>query len=1522
MPRFSQFRKTLRFMLGQQRQCWRSGCHLYVELRAECGDDETFLDALEAALDESPAVRWARYVPELERLVIATVDDQADQAVLRIVRQSEQQYDRHQSLFQTHTRFPVESAVLAQSGLEMAADVVGLVLGTVLGRTKGRRSRTWTDFNALITLLDNFPELRRPAEAWLGEDNLKLLLSLTATFSEAMTKGRSGGFLRLALRLQSWNALRARQAAWFELEPLCLELWRQAPPLRGMGRARIAPMPSGPIEEYTQTSEKFVMAGFSVELANTHDLTNATAALFAAVPKPANYGRDAFCIELERRLAKSGVLVLETSCLRVLDRVTRVLVDARLLARTRYSVAAVRLFSAVTDLYDRLDRMVGQSLCSEQDGGFQWRLEQPQGLERLPRGVHDWWQAFDQPVDELRLLWRDDQLIAAALVQEIMDTTVDTVLSRMRRAGVMLTIAGDPSEIPAVCRVHQCLGRDHIDQTVREWQANGDVVLAVGWGAVLAQADIAVGALCDGQGWPQFAHMLTPDPMDTLWRFAIARDQGRRTAEQSVVLSKIEAFSGLILSLNRLDIGTVRRIRQTANIASAIAMANGVRLARGVECLPQEMRIDPTPWHAMDVETALQRLGSGVAGLRQDQINERLSLNGAAEPGPLMHFLDACAAELGGPLVPVLMAGAGLAALTGAVLDAGLIGAVIGINGVVGGVQRYRTERRLRALDRQERRQMLCIRGGQEVWVDSEALVPGDLVLLHAGEVVPADCRLLEGQHLEMDESSLTGESLPVAKSARPSHAPSVAERSSMLYEGTVVAMGEARALVVARRDVSEAQRAHYLQPTAISGVEARLDSLTSLTMPMAAFSGISVMIAGLSRKRPVTEVVGAGVSLAVAAVPEGLPLLSTMVQLAAAGRLAEGGAVARNPRSIEAMGRMTVLCADKTGTLTEGALALRVVALEGGSQAINSLDANGREVLSLGLMASPEGSEGRSLAHLTDDAVLRAARQYNEDLLEETAAWRRIKELPFRSERGYHATLAERAGKRRICVKGAPDLLLPLCDRWKRASGRTTKISDKGREQIFELAHDLAARGYRVLAVAERTARSEVLNEDKVARLVFRGFLAMADPVRATARDAVASLRQAGVAVKIVTGDHPVTALAIARELGLDGDEPILTGQEMEQLDDAALDARVAEIQVFARVTPRHKARIVAALQRNGEVVGMTGDGANDAPAIRLADVGIALGERSTAAARSAADLLVVDGRIETIVAAVLEGRGLWASVRDAVAILVGGNLGEIGFTLLGGLLDGRSPLNARQLLLVNLLTDTLPALAVALRRPEGVTPEQLLQEGPDASLGAALTRDIQWRAGLTGGITTASWLAARTLGSPERASTVALLTLVGSQLGQALVAGRGSREVVLTALGTWSALACIVQIPGVSGMFGCRPLGPIGWSQALTAIGASVLGSRWMPEIQEWTQILADATRQRVREWLAEEEALELLPTPETLDEAAEESLADWWPELPVWMTQGPEMVVQSLWSWLASSESTPEHRSRVADLEETAT
>jgi cation-transporting ATPase I len=317
-----------------------------------------------------------------------------------------------------------------------------------------------------------------------------------------------------------------------------------------------------------------------------------------------------------------------------------------------------------------------------------------------------------------------------------------------------------------------------------------------------------------------------------------------------------------------------------------------------------------------------------------------------------------------------------------------------------------------------------------------------------------------------------------------------------------------------------------------------------------------------------------------------------------------------------------------------------------------------------------------------------------------------------------------------------------------------------------------------------------------------------------------------------MVTGDHPSTAEAIATELGLHNRAQLMTGADIDRLDDDALAAAVGQVGVFARVTPMHKVRIVRALQATGRVVAMTGDGANDAPAIRLADVGIALGEGSTTAARQAADMVVTDERIETIVQAALEGRALWSSVRDAVSILVGGNLGEILYTVAGGLISAKPPLNVRQLLLVNLVTDTFPALAIALRPPAHTSPEQLLREGPDVSLGDALTRDIIWRAVITASCASGAWLVAR-IGGKRGADTVGLLALTGSQLAQTLAVGGRSLPVIATSLGSFAALVAIVETPVVSHFFGCRPLGPTGLLQATAAMAASVGAYLVLPKV-----------------------------------------------------------------------------------------
>ncbi len=310
-----------------------------------------------------------------------------------------------------------------------------------------------------------------------------------------------------------------------------------------------------------------------------------------------------------------------------------------------------------------------------------------------------------------------------------------------------------------------------------------------------------------------------------------------------------------------------------------------------------------------------------------------------------------------------------------------------------------------------------------------------------------------------------------------------------------------------------------------------------------------------------------------------------------------------------------------------------------------------------------------------------------------------------------------------------------------------------------------------------------------------------------------------------MITGDHPATAEAIAAAIS-DGDaQRVVTATELDQLDDDALAARIAATDVVARCTPAHKVRIIQALQKYGRTVAMTGDGANDAPAIRLADVGIALGQRGTPAARAAADLVVTDDRLETIIATLVEGRAMWSSVRHALSILVGGNLGEIAFSVLTAATTGQAALNGRQLLLVNLLTDMAPALAIAVRPPGGDHADSLLREGPDTSLGATMTREIGLRAAATTLGATAGWTLARYTGTRRRAGTVALVSLVGTQLGQTVLAGGTSPAVLVSTAASVGVLAAVVQTPGVSQFFGCTPLGPVGWTIATgSALGATL--------------------------------------------------------------------------------------------------
>jgi cation-transporting ATPase I len=1025
--------------------------------------------------------------------------------------------------------------------------------------------------------------------------------------------------------------------------------------------------------------------------------------------------------------------------------------------------------------------------------------------------------------DALRRLDRIDCLLVAASL--VAGSGYDALVEHAHTAGLEVEIV-EKHDDPAA--------------RVRALQQAGRVVLLVsdGVGAAERAADVAVSLRAAGIVPAWGAHLLGGTALDDARLLVDACAGARRVAHESVRLAEAGIGIGTLAMLGeRADALASWRLGTAMHVASLLALANGARHGLALATAAPVAERDPTPWHALEASEALRRLETSLHGLGAAAAERRAE---APPPAPSFaeRLLRTVADELTTPLAPILAVGASMSAAIGAVTDATLIGAVVVANAAIGAVERLRTDDAIAALRTDRPRTVRVLRAGRLEVLPATALVRGDVVFLEAGELVPADCRIVEAYGLEVDESALTGESLPVVKHAAPIEADEIAERGSILFEGTAIAAGRALAVAFAVGDATESRRGGAGQAPGPSGVEARLGALVAMSAPLAIGSGVVTAAAGLLRGRPLREVLSGAVGLTVAAVPEGLPMMATAAQLAAARRLAARGVLVRNARAIEALGRAQVLCVDKTGTVTEGRIALGCVSDGVRSEPVDALGPVHRGVLRVALRATPRTHDGQRLPHGTDRALVEGAARLAMTG-ESDDGWTPLSELPFESDRGFHAVLGRASEGLFVCVKGAPEVVLPRCLA-RQEDGAVTALDEAGREALVEAALALASRGLRVLAVADvRVAENGELRDERVDGLVFRGFLGLADPVRPSAVRAVAALRRAGVRVVMITGDHPSTAESIAAELGLGGGRT-LTGAALDELDDATL-ARVApDVAVFARVAPRHKARIVDALERAGATVGMTGDGANDAPALRRASIGIAVGARCTTAARNAADLVVTDDRIEALVDVLLEGRAMWPAVRDALAILLGGNLGEVGFTVAGSVTTGTAPLDARQLLLVNLLTDTAPALAVALRPPPVVDPDALLREGPEASLGTTLLRDVTWRGLVTGVGAGAAWSVARRLFGPARASTVGLVALVASQAGQTLVSGGRSPLVLGSSLGSLAALAAVVQTPGVSHFFGCRPLGPIGWTIAGTAsmlaTGASILRPNVLPVLEPW--------------------------------------------------------------------------------------
>lgn len=872
--------------------------------------------------------------------------------------------------------------------------------------------------------------------------------------------------------------------------------------------------------------------------------------------------------------------------------------------------------------------------------------------------------------------------------------------------------------------------------------------------------------------------------------------------------------------------------------------------------LPPGQRTSPIgrpaiAWHA---RSAVELLGSlatdGANGLSGAEAARRLAADGAnrlADP-PRQSRLLRLWQQLNSLLVWVLVGAALIAGLLGEWIDTGAILAIVALNAIIGYTQEQRAEQALNALRTLAMPTSRVVRDGRVAVIPTAALVVGDLIEIEAGDRVPADARLMLGYGLSVDEASLTGESLPVEKAAEAELAEEtpLAERLTMVYSGTVVTTGRATGIVTATGMATELGRLASLVATA--GTEAtplqrRLAYVSRWLIVAALAVCIGVFGLGVLRGIEPAEMFLTAVSLAVAAVPEGLPAVVTIVLALGTQRMARRKAIIRRLPAVETLGGTTIICTDKTGTLTQNRMAVRALWTPGQASA-STVPGHGRLALpaaETGLLrgallasavhvtpADDDGQTAELVGDPTETALFAAAQRAGLPLSAAGHGLIQIGELPFDSTRKRMSRLYVPLGvspdsgvdETIAYVKGAPEAILARSTSQFLVEG-IQPLDEAGRQAARASNDALAAHGLRLLAVAVRTASPRQGVEAIEDQLTLLGLVGLQDPPRPEVMAAVAECRAAGIRPVMITGDQVRTAEAIGRELGLlDPGDAIMTGAELDNFDDQNLIEVVPRVRAYARVTGEHKLRIVRAWRARGEVVAMTGDGVNDAPALREADIGVAMGITGTDVTREAGDVVLADDNFATIVAAVEEGRVIADNIRKVLRYLLSCNVGEI-MVMLGAVLFGWPlPLLAVQILWMNLVTDSLPALALGQERAEpGVMRRQPERPGAPLLRPAAI-RDLLIESLLMATTALTAFAIALSLGwSIEVARTLAFTTLVLAQLVQALNCrseivplfrlGFGSNRALLLGIGVALMLQLlIVYHPWAGEVFGTVPL------------------------------------------------------------------------------------------------------------------
>ena len=736
-----------------------------------------------------------------------------------------------------------------------------------------------------------------------------------------------------------------------------------------------------------------------------------------------------------------------------------------------------------------------------------------------------------------------------------------------------------------------------------------------------------------------------------------------------------------------------------------------------------------TSAHTLSVSELCDRLETTSAGLTAIEAKRRLiecgpnELEASHRTSPWVLFVE----QFKNVLVIVLLVATALSALLGHGIEAIAITVIVLFAVLLGFVQEYRADRALDALRKMAAPTATVLRDGVESDVPARDLVPGDVVILRAGNWIPGDARLIEAVNLQIQEAALTGESLAVDKHVATLADPELAlgDRRNMAYAGTAATYGRGRAMIVATGMNSEFGKiAKMLETveTSKTPLQANLDKLGQL-LAKAAIVVVAIIVAlGVARGQPFVEMLVFGIALAVAVVPEALPAVVTISLAIGVQRLVKRGALIRRLPAVETLGSTSIICSDKTGTLTKDEMTARKLCVTGqilevsgaGYEPHGQFSYDGVPIepstplewlLQAGALASDayivrDQADGRWIVQgdPTEGALVVAAAKAGFTRVALDAKFPRLSEIPFASESKRMTTLHSVDEGVTAIAKGAPEVILDSCVRYLTPDGEAS-LDATSRTVILETVQRMASDGMRVLAMA---AKPDATLDDAERDMIFLGLVGMIDPPRPEATAAIETCGRAGIRVVMITGDHPITAQAVARELGLLKTGRAITGAELEAMTDEELAREVDDIDVFARISPAHKLRVVKTLQAGGHVVAMTGDGINDAPALKKADIGIAMGITGTDVAKEAAALTLTDDNFASIVAAVEEGRGIFGNIKKYLMYLLSSNVGEIGLMAGATVLGLPLPLTAVQILYVNLATDGLPALALAVDPPE----------------------------------------------------------------------------------------------------------------------------------------------------------------------------------------------------------------------------